>query len=920
MAELETHLDSRRLPESFVVLPRPRSSVDASLGPLAIALGIAAQVAVLRHPEGSTGTWLYAAAILVVAAAALTDRGEGSPPWRHGALVTLLLVALAAALRLTLLTQHPGIFGDEGEQGLDARRILHGARPPLAGYGWWGVPNVHFYVAAIFMKIAGDDIFGLRLLSVASGVVAVLYVTRTGRLLFSDRAGIVAGTLLAVSPVALQFSRFASCSSPTGALWAVGFFHVARALTEGKKRDAVTGGVAFGASLYFYASAKLLFALLPLLAVLVVLMRPRRGAFFLTLLVIASFGVTFSPLGITSWKDRQAFAGRFDQTVIFSPGNRPLVFAAAGVPYRAEWNEESAGRSLVRHPGGWARVLLNQLVRTVHAFYRNGEPTVFYRPGVHNGSLLSPLVAPLAFLGLAWGLARIRDFRYALLVLWFWGGLAGAILTADTPSVQRMAGAWPALMLFPGIVLDRTAARLESRGPTRMPGVLMSLLLAAIAVHDVREYFVIYRATAPFGDATAQARFAAALSRDYRFYQLGIGIPPHPDLYFGYGSTQFHAKDAEGEDIGSVSDRFPIVDEKGKGLAFLVYPSNAVFLPVLQLLYPEGQARLVEDDRHPYFTSYVVPLDAVKRQRRVRARYSLPSGKTIERDEAAIGTLGQTGTPGEWLPPPGLVYPARASWEAAFVWRGAEVVDVTLAGAREGDAELSVDGRVVLREAGREAERPVRLRLARGLHELRFSDTLRDGPTPLGPVFCGQPLARRLLFPTALGGLFGEVWQGGADLDAIPKRPAESWRVDPFLAIRDGRVDRALPSEPFLVRWRGTLRVTKGGLHVFWLRGNGASRLILDGRAVLATPARSETTIAVDLEPGPHPLEVRWSWGPERSYIELSWAPPGGPPGLIPPQALSPEKRSEVLRADAGPPRRAGGRSVREAPARSPGS
>src|SRR5438445_12325631 len=65
----ERHLDSARLPEDSAI-PRTetpsasaRSFLDASLGPLAIALGIAAQIAVLRQPLGSAGTKLYAAAI-----------------------------------------------------------------------------------------------------------------------------------------------------------------------------------------------------------------------------------------------------------------------------------------------------------------------------------------------------------------------------------------------------------------------------------------------------------------------------------------------------------------------------------------------------------------------------------------------------------------------------------------------------------------------------------------------------------------------------------------------------------------------------------------------------------------------------------------------------------------------------------------
>jgi 4-amino-4-deoxy-L-arabinose transferase-like glycosyltransferase len=322
--------------------------------PLAIAIAISAQLAVLRHPEASTGIWIYAAAIAVLLSG---SRGASESGWpaapageRADLIATALLLVVAAVLRLALLSEHPGVFGDEGERGMEARRILEGARPPLFGYGWWGVPNAYFYLVAGVMKLAGDGLFGLRLLSAVSGVVTVLFVTRAGTLLWGQRVGLTAGALLAVSPVALQFSRLAGESTPTGALWAAGFFFAFRTLRDGLSRDAVLAGVLLGASLYFYAVAKLLLLLLPILALMLLAARRRRGGPRLAALLTLAFAVTFAPLAVTSQKQGEAFAGRYRETSILSPQNRPIAFRAAGVTYPETLRDESAVESVTRHP------------------------------------------------------------------------------------------------------------------------------------------------------------------------------------------------------------------------------------------------------------------------------------------------------------------------------------------------------------------------------------------------------------------------------------------------------------------------------------------------------------------------------------------------------------------------------------------
>ena len=246
---------------------------------LTLALAAASAYTLIGNIASPLGGWLWAGALvallLTFAGAPRWPRGlacvmpgpeddffaPGVPrlsvPWEAALVVAMLGVALG--LRLFNLEYMPGIFGDEGERGMDARAILEGRPTLLFGYGWWGVPNLYFYCVAFMLRLFGDNMVGDRMLSVLCGVLAVWFVYRTGRLLWGPRAGLIAGALLAVSPVALQFSRWAGESTPTGTLWAAGFFFLVRALRERRWSDWALGGTLAGFSLYFYAAGKLIF-------------------------------------------------------------------------------------------------------------------------------------------------------------------------------------------------------------------------------------------------------------------------------------------------------------------------------------------------------------------------------------------------------------------------------------------------------------------------------------------------------------------------------------------------------------------------------------------------------------------------------------------------------------------------------------
>jgi|GEM_PF-814550 len=867
-------------------------------------------------------------------------RGLPRVPVRLELVLAAGILLLALALRLVNLEYMPGIFGDEGERGMDARAIVQGQPTLIFGYGWWGVPNLYFYCVAWMLRIFGDTMVGDRMLSVLSGVLAVWFVYRIGRLLWGPRAGLIAGTLLAVSPLALQFSRVAGESTPTGALWAAGFFFLFRALRQRRWSDWVLAGLFCGFSLYFYAAGKLI---IPLLAAagLYCLVRWRL-AFFQRyalgfVLLGLTFGLTFLPYALFSIGDNwQGFLGRAQETSIFSPQNQPQAFAKYGLPYDPGMATQPLVQNVLGHPLAWGHVLLEQLRVTAEVIYRSGDPTPFYQIRDHAGSMLPPLWAAIALLGLAYGAWKAWDGRLGLASIWFWGGMLGAALTMDTPSVQRLTGAWPVIMLFPAVILDRVwaAAWPLSRPLARVWATVPLVgLLLFFAVDGYREYFGQYAALCPYCDATTQARYAQALGQDYKGYQFGVG---DYDVFFGYGSTRFAAKGVAGEDMSVPVDHFPVTDNDGKGAAFLVYSSNADYLPLLRLFYPAGvEAPIKSEDRAirltPFlnlfypagadalartsadqvrFTSYKVSRDALAQAQTLHATYTPRSGPPVSRDEPGLGTGRAGDAPGgPWTAPPGLTFPATATWDGGLVAPGYGFYTFVFQGGADG--ALAVDGRPVLDTRapagkGLPAAQTADLVLARGLHTVRLTGTLADpqarlavlwGPTGLGPL----AVSPRYLYTGPTGGLSGEVWAntGSGALtgtDPAGGKPPTTRRSDPFLGFREARDDQeSFGGGPFLARWQGTLAAPRAGSYTFEIRSNGPGLLLIDGQPVVNNPANGSlgvTAATVPLTAGPHAVELRYAWQSGRATLEWAWTPPGGTRALVPPTVLTPLARS----------------------------
>lgn len=925
---------SRRLPTAVApAVPSPQTpggSARIVFGcALAVLFSLAMSMALFGNPQSHLAPWLWVAALLTLLVTFMRVQGspaehpllpgaadgpfaEGEPHiplfWETVSIAAVLLVAFA--LRFTDLEYVPGIFGDEGERGVSARMLIEGYPASVFGSGWYGVPTFYFYCVAWMLRLFGENMVGARMLSVFSGVLAVWLVYRIGRALWGARTGLLAAAMLAVAPLALQFSRQATESTPTGTLWAGGFLFFVRALRGRRWSDWVWAGMLFGLSLYFYAAGKLVLALLPMFALYGMVrwrLRFLRCYGLGFTLMVAAFSLTFLPYAQLSARDGwQSFAGRAQETSILSVHNQADTFARHHIAYDPSRAQESLVYSVVAHPVSWAQLLFAQLRFTAEVLYWHGDPTAFYQIRRHGGSMMAPLWAALTVLGLAYAAWKVWDARFGLLCVWFWCGMLGPALTIDTPSVQRLVCAWPAVMLFPAVVLDRVWAAAWPLSPglaRRWATVPLLAVMVYFGIDSYQEYFVHYISLCPYCTETVQARHAQALGQDYKAYQLGVG---EADIWFGYGSTRFVAKGVEGMEVAALADVVPVTNNNRKSLDFIVYPYNAQYLPLIRLYYPNGvEEAVTSSDGVLRFTSYKVSATQVAAAQTLRVTYRGADGQTRVRNEPNLGTRVETATEGyAWTAPASLAYPADAVWEGGFVADAYGLYEFTL--DSRNDAALEIDGRVVLQANTQPA---VQLVLAKGVHDVRLRGRLDDGSASINvgwtrPGSAVAPVESRFLYNGPTGGLSGEVWsyRGPALPEALPDSAPRARRSDPLFGFRAAQA--VLGGQPFVAHWAGTLTVPTDGTYTLQTISNGPSRLRLDGSVVLPDTAGGASA-GVQLHAGPHAVDLLYLWQSGRAKLEWYWTRPDATQELVPPTAFVPAARSWLRGEIADPDPRA---------------
>lgn len=483
-------------------------------------------------------------------------------------LAMLLLLVVAFLLRQADVTNIPNsIHGDEGEMGLLARQVLDGTlRDPFIT-AWLGHPTLWFFFQAASLKVFGDTIGGLRMLSVVIGAatVPVLYVY--ARMWYGWGIALMATSLLTVFHFHIHYSRFA-LNNIADPLLALGFFS---AFFVGLRTRSLfwfaLAGFVLGFGFHFYMGARLLVVLLfALLAHQFLLNRAHLLSLrFHLVLFVVGFVCGTGPLLHTFLARPDVFMARFDAAGVFSGW-----FAMRTEHLTAP------------------QVIAEQVRGGFGAYTFVPDSSLHYRPKI---ALLGPASSVLFVLGLALSVARWRRVDTALLVFWVLGtAFFGGVMLASPPESPRYVITAPALCLLIALALAHIGNILHAMVglPQRALQALAVVAIVLLAAWNLNFYFNVF---------TPRINFAGSDTTD----GIGYYLAPQPDntyayffgaprIYLGHGSIRFLAPDTTGVDVIEPlrsPEQLPPLPANYKPV-FVFLPERRHELDVVRMRYPTG--------------------------------------------------------------------------------------------------------------------------------------------------------------------------------------------------------------------------------------------------------------------------------------------------------------------------------------------
>jgi SAM-dependent methyltransferase/4-amino-4-deoxy-L-arabinose transferase-like glycosyltransferase len=513
--------------------------------------------------------------------------------------VPLLLFAGALALRLAALSSHPFILnGTEANIGLDALAVLRGQIGSPFSTGWLTNPTLPLYLLAIPLEWLGSTVLALRLPSAVAGALNVVAIYLVGGRLWNRQVAMVAALFLAGSHWHLHYSRLGMTNiwDPLLVLLALGTLAIAwqrgTAAAEEELRAVrswwLLAGLFMGLSAYFYTSSHLMPLLLTGLVFWWLLFdRPglrRQGSHILAATAVALV------VALPQILHYRAAPGVFMDRA-----------QTMGIVQNGWLAREAAARSSSLY-----EILVEQWWQAALAFNYTVDKSSAYNPDI---PLLGFWPALFFVAGLALAVARLRQLRYAILLIWLLVTVifAGALLESP-PNSYRLLVAAPAAILLAAVafvwLLHRLATYIQIRREHLVPLLLVLAFLATMG--DPLFYFGRYRQEHRFGDPHTEiayevSRYLNSLQGEWTVYFHG---PPY--MYADFPTLTFLAPTYRpGVNLFNVeADETPAA--AGSRL-FLYVPQRSQEAQQVQLDLPGGQL-IVFRGRHadPLFYAYEI--------------------------------------------------------------------------------------------------------------------------------------------------------------------------------------------------------------------------------------------------------------------------------------------------------------------------
>jgi hypothetical protein len=407
--------------------------------------------------------------------------------------------------------------------------------------------------------------------------------------------------LLAGSHYHLHYSRLGMTNvwDPLLALLTLGLIAIAweqAAEAPTKRLLWALAGLLTGLNAYLFTSSRLLPLILAgLLVVVIVFQRAQLRQEWRHLFAAAAVAFVVALPQLLTYNA--------NPTIFMERANSLGVLAG-----QSGWLGQEAARTGLSQ----GEIFAQQFWRAALAFNATLDTSTAYGPPV---PLLNGVVGNLWILGLILALARIRQLRFALLVVWVAVTvLFAGVLLENPPGSHRLLIAAPALNLLAALALVEIARGLAAAvRPNAATSAFLPLAAIALllALWDVGFYFGPYQAQHRFGDRNTEAAARMAdylneLASDERtVYFYGA-----PAMYVSFPSITFLAPQFQAGrnlfDVEPSAASLPAPATPGQVYIFL--PERQGELAVIEERYPEGRLQTFEGYHgSPLFFAYKIP-------------------------------------------------------------------------------------------------------------------------------------------------------------------------------------------------------------------------------------------------------------------------------------------------------------------------
>jgi len=549
-----------------------------------LAAGDSAQ---MKLPEIAVTSWLLAISLVIMGNWQSEDKPKVAL-WPR-----LELIAIGGLFLFAFLSRGLGtdkilwfLSGDEGSGGLSAVEFANGTRDNIFSIGWYSFPSFFFFVQSISVRLFGQTIEALRLLSALAGALTVVALYWYARKAFGRGIALAAAAYLAGFHYHIHFSRIGLNNIWdglffvlfTGALW--------QAWTGGKRLMYILAGLTLGLAQYFYTSSRgLILLVLAWLAIATIFDRkgirdrlPDLVCMFLAAIVI------FLPLANFFLHHQDEFLAPHQRVTIL--GN---------------WLRNEVNRT---GDPGW--VILGRQLKESALGFTTRNLRVWYQPG---HPMLLPLAASLFLLGVILLLLQLLDLRYLWLALWLIIAILMGGLTESPPAAQRYVFTAPAVSLLVALPITMSQQWLSRLWPARdkvVIGLLSLILITAIGL-DLRFYFGDYAPNNRYGDPNTETATALGfyLAEQEPGLQVHFFGPPRMG-YYSLSTVPFLAPQATGEDVVTPITSPPDWSIDGPTI-FVFLPERQEELMLVRESYPGGTEILQRGkDETLLFVAYYV--------------------------------------------------------------------------------------------------------------------------------------------------------------------------------------------------------------------------------------------------------------------------------------------------------------------------